>query len=544
VTADTLARGRVAFEQDRWSDAVKLFCEADAVHPLSAEDLERLATAAYLAGADALNVDARGRAHQAYLERGDARAAARSAFWLGFTLMDRPDQQALAGGWLSRARHLLDAIDGTSVEHGFLLCADAYQHVVRGAFEAADREFGEAGRIGQQCGNLDLMSLARHGEGRILLGSGRTAEGLAVLDEVMAAVTGGRVAPLVTGVVYCSVIGACHDCFDLRRAREWTEALARWCDAHPDIVPFRGICLIRRSALLRLQGEWAPALTEATRACRHLDRPGLHHEIGAAICEVAELQRLRGEFQAAEASYRDAARSGRSPQPGLALLRLARGEVEAAVTAIGHALDETTRLPARVHVLRAAVEILLAGGEIEQARAAATDLATIAGTLQAPFVQAAALFADGTVLAARGDIRNAIGRLREACTLWTELDAAYEVARTSEQLGRAYLATGDREGAALQFDTAASLYEEIGAAPDVARLAAHATSAASASRLLTGREVEVLRLIATGRTNRAIANDLAISEKTVARHISNIFNKLDLSSRAAATAYAYRHKLV
>lgn len=540
----TLERGRAAYTGAHWTEAVELLGRADSHAPLGPEDLDHLATAAYLAGADALSLEARTRAHHRHLERGDPVAAARSAFWLGFTIIDRPDQQSLASGWLSRAGRLLATCGDDCVERGFLLCAEAYQHLVRGGLDAAGGAFAEASRIGLAFHDGDLMALARHGEGRVLLRTGHAAEGLIALDDVMVSVIGGEVAPLVTGLVYCSVISACHELFDLRRAREWTGALASWCDANPDVVPFRGACLVRRSELLRLQGEWEAALMEAERACSHLNRPGQRHEIGAAFYALAEMQRLRGALEGAEVSYREAAHAGRSPQPGLALLRLARGDIEAAVHAVRHNLDETRRLPSRVHALRAAVEIFLAADQPAEARLAADELAATAADLAYPYLAAAAAAADGAVLLATGSERGAIARLREACTLWSELEARYEVARTSELLGLAYQATGDLDGAQLEFETAASLYERLGATSDAARIARAETAPAPAGHLLTGRELEVLRLVATGRSNRVIAADLTISEKTVARHISNIFNKLDIPSRAAATAYAYRHKLV
>jgi DNA-binding CsgD family transcriptional regulator len=535
----------VAFDKGAWSEAYALLRAADARAPLDPEDLDRLATTAYLIGEDAASVQARTRAHAAFLERAEPIRAACSAYWLAFTILERPDQRAQAAGWLARAQRLLDDVKEPCVERGWLLCGSARQHAAAGEIASAHAAFTQAAEIGARFGNRDLMALARHGQGRTLLAMNQTTAGLALLDEVMIAVTGGEVAPLVAGVVYCSVISACHDLFDLRRAQEWTAALQGWCVSQPDLVPFRGYCLIRRSELMRLHGAWQDAFTEVRRACERLTDSPSRPEAGAAYYQLAELHRLRGEFAEADEAYRLASQAGRKPQPGLALLRLSQGHADAADASIRLALQETRDGRGRVLLLCAGVEIMLARNDIAGARSASDELVQLAARIDLPFPHAVSSQALGAVALAEGKPMPAVDSLSDARSVWQELNAPYELAQVRVLMGLAYRELGDSEGARLEFEAAHEAFEKLGATPDAARVAAlNVHTSPPVSTGLTGRELEVLRLLATGVTNRTIAARLAISEKTVARHVSNIFTKLDLPSRAAATAYAYEHRLL
>ena len=540
---NSLTDGRAAFEKGAWSEAYRLLAAADADTPLEPEDLNRLARAAYLTGHDEANADALSRAHARFLERGQNVRAAAAALGLTFSMRERPAQQAQAAGWLSRAQRLLDEANEACVEQGWLRCATALQAVRNGEVTTAQDMFSQAAAIGDRFRDRDLVALARHGLGRTLLFLDKGTEAFALLDEVMISVTGGEVAPHITGVVYCSVISACHDVFDLRRAHEWTAALQRWCAAHADLVPFRGDCLVRRSEVMQLSGAWQDALDEARRACEWLAATSAS-EAGLAYYQWGELSRLRGDFTQAEEAYRLANQAGRKPYPGLALLRLAQGQAEAADTAIRVALREVQARRPRVHLLRAAVDIALERCDLVAARAAASELDAIARKVDAPFLRGAAAQAAAAVALAETRPAEALDQARRACDAWQELAAPYELARVRVLIGLAYRALDDAEGAELEFDAAHEVFDRIGAAPDAVRVSQLASPPVARSGGLTGREVEVLRLIATGATNRVIAQRLEISEKTVARHVSNIFTKLDLSSRAAATAYAYEHKLV
>jgi DNA-binding CsgD family transcriptional regulator len=543
--SDALTRGRAAFDRNSWSEAYRELAFADRESPLAPEDLDRLATAAYLVAHESTATEARTRAYAGFVERGEPIRAARSAFWLGYSLISIPAQQAQANGWLARAKRHLDECGQECVEYGLLLCTQGYQKIIEGEFISALDVFEQAAKVGTQFADSDVTSLARHAQARVLLRMNRRAEGFALLDEVMLAVTGGEVVPMIAGVIYCSVISACYDVFDVDRAQEWTNALSGWCTAHPDIVPFRGQCLVRRSELMQLHGEWDDAVAEAQRAETALARAAVETEVGAAHYQQAELYRLRGDLSRAEESYRRASQAGRKPSPGLALLRLAQGNVDAAGAAVRRMLEETKDARSRARLLSAAVEIMLAQHDVASARTTADELSQIARAFDSRALHATAAHACGAVAVAAGDPSAALDMLRDALTTWQELRAPYEIARSRELIGRAYRLLGDEEGAQLEFDAAQDVFDRLGATPDSTRvgvLSAHRTAPVSGA--LTGREVEVLRLVATGKTNRAIALELSISEKTVARHLSNIFTKLDLTSRSAATAYAYEHKLV
>jgi DNA-binding CsgD family transcriptional regulator len=537
----TLQRGRKSFEKRSWAESYRLLQAADRDAALDPDDLERLAIAAYLMGRDNDFEAFIARVHQAFLDKGNCEGAARAAFWLGFALMER-GAIAPASGWFARAGRLLDERQLDCVVRGYLLIPVAITCIVQGDPSAAHATFCQAAQIARRFADHDLASIACHGRGRALIRLGRIAEGVALLDEAMASVIAGEVTPLVAGDVYCSVLGGCQETFDLRRAYEWTASLAQWCTAQPDLVRYRGECLQHRAEVLQLRGQWNEAARDAQSACELLmSRPAA----GAAFYRCGDIHRLRGKFTSAEEAYTRAHQRGRKPQPGLSLLRLAQGQIAAAAAGITSALLDTQVQIRRARILPAAVEILLAADDVSGARAASAELSEIALAFGAPLLAAASAHATGAVVLAEGDIEGASTSLQQASEAWRELEMPYDEAQTCLLLASVCERRGDDDGRRLEIETARRIFTQLKAEPDLARLGEQSDRASyQRTGALSEREAQVLRLLAAGKTNRAIADELFISEKTVARHLSNIFDKLGVSSRTGATAWAFQHNLV
>lgn len=570
----TLADGREAYAERRWPDAVGQYTAADRDAELPAGDLEQLATSVILTGQASEGVDILARAHLKYLADGDYPAAARCAFWTGMNLM-LLGEMARSAGWLARARRIIEDLTEPCPCEGLLSIPAGLGALYQGDGAAAAEAFTLAADLGRERGDADSATLGMLGLGQAKIMLGQLHDGLALLDEAMVAVTVGEISPVAAGIIYCAVIETCHLAFDVHRAHEWTRALDRWCDAQQQLVAFSGQCQMHRAELYRLHGAWTEAI-DAAKTALDLAYRGDRMATYGGFYEQGQIHRLRGDFDAAEAAYLHAQETGFPPQPGLALLRLAQGRPDQAQSMIRQAMDGVGP-DYRRRMLAARVEIELAAGDAPAARAAMEELATLCNSIDMPMLHALAEQAEAAVLFHEGDPQAALVPLRRAWSRWLSLDAPFEAARCRALLASLSAALGDAESARLEREAARAVFSELGAAPELSALessvlepslleqsatvapsppvapdagTAHLPPSpddvghAAGAGPLTARETEVVRLVAAGLSNRDIAAELFISEKTVARHLSNIFTKLGLTSRAAATAYAYRHGLV
>lgn len=527
----------------KWGDTYRRLIKDRERGSLEPDAVEELSLAAYLTGRNTEGLQILEQAHQGHLERGETIRAVRCAFWLGLMLLNE-GQMARSSGWIARGERLLTN-EKDCAEKGLLMIPGAIGALYSGYPEKAQKILEEATAIGEEFGDGDLISLGRLGHGQALVELGHVGKGLSLLDEAMVTVETDEVLPVVNGIVYCAVIETCRKVWDLRRAQEWTSAFTRWCEAHPDIVPFRGQCLVRRAEMIQFHGEWLKALDETGNACDLLTRPPGEPAAGEAYYRRAELYRLLGDNGSAEDSYHEAAKWGRSPQPGLALLRLAQGHSHAAETSIRNTLQEAQTAKKRAELLPAVVSIMVAAKQTGEAREASEELYMIAREFDVPYLHAMSAYCKGAVLFADGDAQPALDHLHKASNVWNTLHLPYESARTRELKGLIYRELNDNDNSDTELTAAKWLFEQLQATPDVQRV----NRSLNAKRHhetygLTLRELQVLRLVAFGKSNKSIADELFISERTVDRHVSNIFSKLVVSSRTEATSFALKNRIL
>ncbi len=536
-----LELSRAAFDRGDWEVAFEGWSASD-TDALTAEDLEDLATAAELLGHHEETVSALQLAFRGWERATESAAAVRCAFRLAMTTAMH-GEPALSAGWTARAEGLVAGMGPDVAERGWVEFLRMFRALGAGNFEEAGTAAAAATELGRRHGDPDLIAMGVCSQGRLELYQGRVVEGLAHLDEAMVRVIAGEASPIVAGHVYCTAIEGCQEISEFGRMAEWTAALERWCAEQPGLLAFTGQCAVHRGQLMRLHGEWSEALDELEHAARRYEAVGSRDAVGLAASEKGDLHRLRGEWDEADADYQTAADLGFDPQPGLLLLWLSQGRVAAARGAVDRLLAENAGPVQRCRLLPAAVDVLLADDAREPAREAVGELTSLAEQFGCVPLQAAAAQASGAVELAVGDASGALPYLRKAHQLWTRAESAYERARTQVLLGRALAAVGDTASSVRELEAARSALRRLGARP-----AADDVSAFLAPRTmpngLTARELEVLRLVASGRSNAEIAAALVLSEKTVARHLSNIFGKLEVGSRTAATAFAFEHGLV
>jgi DNA-binding NarL/FixJ family response regulator len=541
---DELQQARDAFERREWVSAFRALSDLEPREgqDLRVDDLMALATTAFLLGRRNDCIQALQRAHQAALEGGDVLAAVRAASTLALDLM-QGGEAAVAGGWVARAERLLEGVDGDVVERGHVLVLRMFRHIgegdMAGALDVARRVTG----YGQRHGDGDLLALGLNAEGRLLTHSGEVREGLRMMDEAMVGVVAGETSPVVAGIVYCSMIEACTWLGDFGRVAEWTHALTVWCVEQPGLVAFTGQCAVHRGQLMRFNGAYVSALEELELAVQRYTAQGGDPAIALALQERGDVLRIMGDYRLADEAYDSAGASGDASTPGRALLWLAEGHVEAAVGAVRRQVHEAHDPVSRSRVLPAAIEVLVATEAVDEAAPLAQELGRLAIAFDSPALRGAAGCAAAQVALARGDAASAAGDARRAVAAWTTLSAAYEVARCRTLLGRAYRALGDETAADAELRAARDAFAGLGAEP-AASECARLLGAALVPGGLSPREVEVLRLVAAGRSNAQVADALFLSDKTVARHLSNIFSKLGVSSRTAASAFAFEHDLL
>jgi len=537
--AEPIAEARDAVARESWAEAYR---RLRALEPagLAPRDLEALADAAWWLCRMDESLTVRQRAYAGYADEGDDPAAAEVAVRLCIDRFTR-GEAAAGAGWLMRAqRHLRGRAE--CLQHGYLALCEGFVAHRRGELDAALAHAERATAIGQRFGDRDLVAMGIHGQGLALVAAGRVADGMALLDEAMTSVVAGELSRYFTGAVYCNVLAACLELGDLGRAGEWSEAARAWYEGLSPESPYPGLCRINRTEVAIALGAWSEAEAEATRASEELTFNPL--AAGKAFYETGEVRRRMGNLAGAEQAFARAHGLGFEPQPGLALLRLAQGKAEAALAALRLALGgEAGNRLQRARLLSAQVEVALAADDLDTTRAASGELATIARDFGTPALEAEAAVADGALRLAEGDLPGALVRLRNACLTWQELRLPYEAARARLRYGVAVRQAGNEDDARLELRAALAAFQRLGAAGDAARAAELLGGRPRLPRGLTPREAEVLRLVATGKTNRDIAAELVLSEHTVARHLQNIFAKLDVSSRAAATAFAFEHDL-
>ena len=508
---------------------------------LAPDDSMALATSAYLLG----NVDEAVRAlqggYQDRIRNGDSLGAVRFASWLGLVLNVR-GEMAVGSGWVARAQRLLETETADVVERGYLLVHEFFQHLGRGDFARAAETAVRVVETGRRFSEHDLIAQGLMMQGRMMIRSGRVPEGLALLDEAMVEISAAEVSPIVAGMVYCSLIEACQELSDFSRAASWTIALTRWCDAQPGLVPYTGQCSLHRGQIMRLRGAYDEALAEFALAQRRYQKEGTTAPAGMALTEQGDVLRIRGKLDEAEASYRLAAEFGHEPQPGLALAWLARGRTTAALSAVRRLLAEAHDPVHRSWMLPAAVEVLVSARLFDEARQNSDELTSIASAFGNSALRAMAAYAAATVHLASNETEDALSNARESCRLWSDVGSPYEAARARVVFARALRDVGDEDSATGELAVARSTFVRLAAAPGIQEIDKLLGRARPDG--LTEREVEVLRLVAEGRSNPDIARALVLSQKTVERHLSNIFTKLDVPSRTAAAAYAHEHGLM
>ena len=468
---EPLEAARNAAERQAWRVTYDAYTSAGG-EELTPADLERFADSAWWTGRLDEAIVLRERAYSGFVEAGDTRAAARLALTLTWDHLGR-GAFAVSEGWFAKAERLLAELP-ESVEHAHRSFFRGFTSLMMGAdVENAAADFEDAFQLGQRFGDRDLQAMALTGKGKLAVYTGEVDKGLKLLDEATAAAMSGELKPLATGLIYCCTISSCQELGDYRRAAEWTDAANRWCDGL-DVSGPPGECRVHRAQIMRFRGDWPKAEAQALAACEELHDYN-RFVTSAGFYEIGEIRRRRGDFAAADTAYRQADEWGKIPQPGLALLRLAEGKVDAAVSGIKRSLEEVEEPLSRVQQLPAQVEISLAAGDMKTARAAADELESIVdayliGSRRAPAFDATVHLARGQIALFEGDLDAAARSLRKARDAWKDVGAPYETAQARMLLGIAYRRQRDEDAAVAEFQAALAKFEDLGAKLDEERV--------------------------------------------------------------------------
>jgi len=554
MEADSVEDARALIAQRRWWDAYRVLSRLDSRSALGVRDLQELAISAFLCGKGAESRHAWLRAYQIHLHGGDPGAAALCAMRIGFAQISTGELAQASGclpasltscaAWVAHGSSLL-ADDDDGVEHGYLLIPIAYEQLaIGGDLDNAAADSARAVEIARRFDDRDLLVLGLTIQGRALVRAGSMENGVVALDEALMVVEAGQVSPAIAGITLSSAIEAAWEVFDLKRLGDWTETFGRWCELQEGMVAFQSRSLAYLATLDVLQGRWDSALDAAAQACEDHIADADPAAAASAHYRQGDLLRLRGEIQQAEAAFREASRRGFDPQPGLALLRLADGDVETAVASLGRALGETKSQLKRAAMLAAYVEVMLAAGDLPAASEAIDEMEEAVGVYRTPVLEAAVHHAKGAVLLAEGDPHPALERLRVAARVWAHLGLPYEEGRTRRVIAECCRRLGDDDASTLELGIARDIFAALGARPDVDKVDTLLATQPPSSHGLTKRELEVLRLLAEGKTNREIAEELIVAVKTVDSHVSNILTKFGVATRSAATAFAHRQNLL
>jgi class 3 adenylate cyclase len=456
----TLDRARKALNDHAWQDAYDLFVSQVERQELSAEDCERLGEAAWWSAHPDESLEAFERAFSAHTAEGNPRRAAYIAMRLAIEHADRLDA-ALWSGWLRRAIRLL-ADEPDCVEKGYLELCLVRTSFERGAVDEAIEHADRAHELGTRFGDPDLIAYGLVLRGAATVVRGQVDEGLALVDEGILSAVGGELTPYAAGSIYCITIGVCRSVGDYGRAGEWTAAATRWCDRE-SITAFPGVCRVQRAEIMLLHGRYGEAEEEARRALTELTAFGRLPQAGAGSYEIGEVRLRLGDLDGAEEAFGAAHRLGFEPHPGLGLLHLARGRVDAARASVATALADATDPLDRAQLLSARAQISLVAHDVTDARAAAEELDEIAARLPSPVLHAMAHQTKGATLTLEGDATAAIVELRKALRAWTEIGAPYDTAQARRWLALAHRLSGDESSAVLELRAAKDAFERLGA---------------------------------------------------------------------------------